>query len=288
MHNLLTVGSLQWEYTILAPGNVPLLVFPGFGRMAEEFELLASAWSGTYQVVAINLFHHGQSTFPKERLPHHPLTKKELQDLTRALLHELKAEQFALAGYSLGGKLALTLYEEFTDHVQALWLLAPDGVHKNPWYHVASNTRWGRTIYSKSLQSPNWFFRLIEVAHKARLVNDKVKKFAIHNMNSLEKRQFVQKVWLTYRHTNPSMNKVIPLIRNHDTPVFQAYGKYDAIIRPRFGVRFAQRIQQTKRLHIAETGHQLIQPRIADWIGRQTEIKKGIVIRCLFSNMLCV
>ena len=82
-----------------------LLLLHGFTRDARAWEPVLAALSG-YRVVRVDLIGHGKSDAPDTAARYS--MAHAVEDLL-ALLHHLSVEQYALIGYSLGGRVALHL-----------------------------------------------------------------------------------------------------------------------------------------------------------------------------------
>jgi pimeloyl-ACP methyl ester carboxylesterase len=259
-------NNLKLEYLTYGNGSIPLLAFHGFGRHAQDYQVFEELFGNKYTIYAFNLFHHGNSQYPSERVESNTFTKTEFQQLFELFFKEINTQKFAIMGYSLGGKIALMFTEIFPKQVESLWLFAPDGVKLNFWYIVASKTAVGRGVYKYFLENPGLFFSMVNGLHKTKIINDKIKKFAINNMDEKEKRELVYTVWLTFKDTNPKMNRVISNIIQNKIPVYQFYGKNDKVIPPKIGNRFSRRINQTENYHILQAGHQLLTTKTSSYI----------------------
>lgn len=253
-------------------GVVPLLAFHGFGRSAEDWETLYPAFEDKYTLYAINLFYHGKSKFPGHRKALDSLKPAELQSQIATVSKHFGFKNFAVAGYSLGGKLALLCAQLFPNKIIELWLFAPDGIVKNFWYKVASNTKLGRTVYAGFLERPGLFFQTVNQVHRWGIINSKMREFVMGNMETRFQRELVRDVWLAYRFLNPDMKTVIKNINQYQISVYQFFGEKDSIIPPKLGVRFARAIQQEDRLFVMKCGHWLFRDSVTEEIKRiQTE-----------------
>ena len=259
--NFLDLGELKLEYLTYGTGKETLLAFHGFGRHATDFEVFEKLFGTKYTIYAFNLFHHGNSQYPKDRIEQNTFTKGEFQQLFSSFFKDKQIEKIAVLGYSLGGKIALMFPEIFADKVTSVWLFAPDGIKKNFWYFVASNTLVGRNVYKYFLENPRLFFSMVNGMHKTKLINDKIKKFAMNNMDEKEKRELVYKVWLTFKDTNPDIILVIENIKKFDIPVYQFFGKNDKVIKPQLGDWFSSKINQKQNYHVLQAGHTLLTTR---------------------------
>lgn len=264
--NFHTHQNLSLEYYKFGSGLTPLLAFHGFGRHAKDFKAFISTFGNKYTIYAFNLFHHGNSKYPENRIEHNTWTKDEFKILFSSFLKEHSIDNMAIMGYSLGGKIALMFPEIFPQKVESLWLLAPDGVKMNLWYFFASKTKIGRSIYKYFLHQPQLFFFMVNSLRNAKLINDKIKKFAMKNMDSQAKRELVYKVWLTFKNTNPNIRLCVYNIQRHQIPVYQFYGRNDRVIPPSIGKSFSKKLKQEHNFHILNSGHQLITDKTSNYI----------------------
>lgn len=264
-----TYNELSLEYIQFGSGPIPLLAFHGFGRHASDFEVFEQEFSKKYTIYAFNLFHHGNSIYPEHRIEHDSVSKTELKALFQNFLNEKSIETFSVMGYSLGGKIALMFPEFFPNELKEVWLFAPDGVKMNFWYFVASKTFIGRKIYKYFLNHPQLFYSMVDNLNSVGVLNDKLKKFALNNMNEKEKRELVYRVWLTFKETNPNMNVVIRNILNQNIQVYQYFGKNDKVITPNLGRWFSAKINQKENYHVLRMGHNLLNNKTVEIIKSQ-------------------
>ena len=264
--NFLEFGNLKMEYFTYGNGKIPLLAFHGFGRNATDFKIFEELFGSKYTIYAFNLFHHGESEYPANRIENNTFTKHEFKEMFTQFFNIKNMDQVAIMGYSLGGKIALMFTEVFPEKVESLWLFAPDGIKLNFWYIVASKTAMGRGVYKYFLENPAIFFNMVNGLHRTKLINDKIKKFAINNMDEKEKRELVYTVWLTFKDTNPKTNICIENIRNYKIPVYQFFGKNDKVIKPKLGDWFSKKITQSQNFHTLQAGHQLLTTKTCKYI----------------------
>jgi pimeloyl-ACP methyl ester carboxylesterase len=274
IHQLLTPDHFQLEVVQIGNGSKVILAFHGFGRNGNDWKQIHDGWGDDYTIYAMNLYFHHGSKFPNERQSINAITKSEFQAHISFLLSQFKVDKVSVAGYSLGGKIALTFTELFSDRVKSVWLFAPDGVRINPWYQLASNTRIGRRTYARFLDNPSLFFKTVEFAKQSRIIDSKIEKFALENMDSYEKRLQVKDVWLALRFLNPDLKILRKLIVDNEIQVFQFYGKYDAIIPSESGKRFGKSIQQEENVFIIKCGHWLFRDVTIQQM-KQVQTRKG-------------
>lgn len=209
-----------------------------------------------YRLVAFDLPFHGETIW-REGLE---FTIEDLMEIIR-LCPETSGSLFGLMGFSLGGRICLSLLETQPELVEFLILLAPDGIRVNPWYRLATRTRVGNRIFRYTMKNPHWFFQLIKAGKKAGLVNESIFRFVEKQVGNKEMRNKVYMVWTTLRSFRPNLTVIRHMILQHAIPVGMIYGKFDRITSYRSGQEFASGLGSLCRLYIIEAGHQLLHPR---------------------------
>ncbi|MFN3917817.1 MAG: alpha/beta fold hydrolase [Flavobacteriales bacterium] len=254
-YNLLTFNKFSLSYKRLGCGEKILIAFHGFDQNASIWRNFENSLGKKYTIYSFNHFFHGSGHYPADRIDHNTMTKKELFELIEYFLEEKKIHRFSIAGYSLGGRISLTLIEYFANRLDEAWLFAPDGLTQNFWYKFASSTKTGRELYKQIMRNPNIFFSLVRGVKKVRFISQKTGDFVINQMATYEKRLLVYNTWMAYRHIMPNLREVARLIDSHAVDTHLFLGKYDFIFPP----RMAKKIPAKKNLkvHIVESGHNL-------------------------------
>jgi len=105
-----------WQYTALGdPTHPPLIFLHGFLGCGADFRPLAEPLSRRFYCLLPDLPGHGGTP-----LPERPLSFAMLHRQFHLLLDSLGIERFTLAGYSMGGRLALYFAVQMAGRVQAL------------------------------------------------------------------------------------------------------------------------------------------------------------------------
>lgn len=245
------------EYEIFGRGPSVLLAFHGFGQQASQFKILDDSLGKHYQIIAINLFYHGASKIEKSHIKE-DFDKNDLAELLKEFVNRYQLNNFSLAGYSLGGKIALCCIELFPEMIKDVYLFAPDGLKMNPWYFATSHTKLGRSIYRKIIEKPEFFLSLIKYLTYSRLLSKKMHKFITHHMESKEGRRLVYDVWILFRNLNPDLSKIKTIFKTYPINLDIFFGKYDIIIPPKIGENFVKSANLNASLHVVPLGHKLI------------------------------
>lgn len=249
------------HYTQIGKGKKILLAFSGFGQNQAHFHKLAEVLTSEYTVYAFDTFFHGKSIWKDCEKTLSADEWKKFADifLTRHHIH-----QFAILGYSLGGKFALTTLSLFPDQVVKLILIAPDGVKTSIWYSLATYPYWIRRIFRSTVTQPGRFFLLVRVLSKLHLLEKGVAKFAKSQMNNQKKRYRVYCTWIVLRKLRPDIKKIAGLINQRSIEVEMFLGSYDRIIRQKNMKKLLKKLKDY-RLIILEKGHNTLIDDVADY-----------------------
>lgn len=115
---IVSINGLDLNVEIEGEGS-PLLLLHGFTGSWRTWKPFIPLWSKHHQLIMVDIIGHGASASPEE-LEHYYMDLA-VQDLTE-ILNQLKIEKAHLLGYSLGGRLALTLALQQPNRIQSLIL----------------------------------------------------------------------------------------------------------------------------------------------------------------------
>lgn len=234
-----------------------MLCFHGFGREAQDFIPFEKQIGTEYTIHSINLFFHGNSTFPDSRLEQKPLSQNEMTLFLELIKAEEKFERFSISAYSLGGKIALGLTEIFFKQIDELFLIAPDGIKANPWYYFASQTLLGQKLNKMSIHNPWIFNGVLIISEKLNLVSKRQARFAKSQMGDEFQRILVYKIWMTYRNIKPDLNHLANLINEHGINTTIFIGKHERVVPIKPIQKFIKKLTSNGRFISLNTGHSI-------------------------------
>lgn len=249
------------HYRFSGEGPELVICFHGFGTYAATFDWLAGHVPG-HRFIAFDLPLHGDTSWNDG----HTALPEDLIEMIRLCPHA-QSDRFALMGYSMGGRIALHLLQLIPHRITRLILIAPDGLHKNPFYWLATQTRQGNKLFRHVMHHPQGFLRVLRSAEKWGMVSKSILKFVDVYVNDKHVRELVYEAWTMFRKFKPNLTVVVREIGKHRIPTILIYGKYDTIIPLQPGIRFFQRLQSPKRMEILTTGHQVLHLKNAQYIA---------------------
>jgi pimeloyl-ACP methyl ester carboxylesterase len=180
------------NYLRFGTGPKPAFCFHGYGEEANSFSFLEKDAGDQYTFFAIDLPYHGQTHWNEGLI----FTIDDLSEIIQLLLSQAMTEQrltnndqLSLIGFSLGGRVVLSLYEKMHFQIEKLILLAPDGLKVNFWYWLSTQTWVGNKLFISTMKHPGWFFFLLRILNKLGLVNASVFKFVNHYIGDQQAQQ---------------------------------------------------------------------------------------------------
>lgn len=254
----LTYRQSQIRFRHFGKGPRKLLCFHGYGENSAVFEFLGKYLEGQFEIIAPDIPFHGETQW-KEGLEVSPA---DLVSMVNFLLGNDK-DRFDLVGFSLGGRLALSLYQCMPERIGKILLLAPDGLKMNGWYWLATQTWAGNRLFAFTMNHPGWYFGLLKLLSRTGLINASIYKFVNYYIGNREVRDQLYTRWTGFRKLKPDIRQIRQLIRDQGTSMRLVYGKHDRIILPAPGEKFRKGIETHCSIDIIESGHQVLHEKHA-------------------------
>jgi pimeloyl-ACP methyl ester carboxylesterase len=258
--------SSQIHYAWFGTGPNIILCLHGYGESQQSYHFLENHLPTSYSAMAIDFPFHGETKW-NEGLS---FTTDDLLGIIETIRakHAVGSGRFTLLGFSMGGRLALQLLQQIPEQIEKMILLAPDGLKVNFWYWLSTQTYIGNRLFSYTMKDPQWFFFLLAISNRLRLINQSVFKFIRYYLHDSTARQLLYDRWTCLQSIRPDLALIKKIIRTQQKPVHLLYGQYDRIIRHERGEKFRAGIESFCTLQIIQAGHQLLQEKHVDQIIR--------------------
>ncbi len=266
---LLDIGRFKLHYRVEGEGSQYLIAFHGYGQDLSAFAYFKGSFLRHYRVVLVDMFYHGRSMAKTDR----PISNAELLRIVSCIAKTESFENFSVAGYSLGGKVALKLIEIMPDKLDEVYLLAPDGLEVNRWYNIATNYRWANRLFKRYIVRPRGFFRLVKVVTALRLISKGMNRFVTREMDRASKRLRVYKVWMLYRDLVPDLKNVSSLVKGFGIRIEILIGEYDRVIAPSIMKNWRVEDEPLIEVNYLPVGHDMFKAEVEDFL--MARIKKG-------------
>lgn len=271
IQRVLSYKNSAINYHCFGSGTEVAICFHGYGEDGTLFAFLEQYAGRDFTFYAIDLPFHGQTVWKEGLL----FTHSDIQQIIQHILEQNDPRRaqaanadtgwrYSVVGFSLGGRIALSLYQANPQDIKKMVLIAPDGLRVNPWYWFATQTSAGNRIFAFSMKNPGWFLGFLKMVNRLGFVNASVFKFVNYYIGKAEARRLLYQRWITLRKLKPNLGRIKQEIREYRTATRLLYGKYDRIILPTRGEAFKEGIEDFCTLTIIESGHQVVHPNHAE------------------------
>ena len=251
-------------YYRFGAGTNWLCCFHGYGESGISFEWLEGFIGKDYTVIAIDFPHHGHTSWNEQT----EMCAEDLFAIIQSITQQTQPN-INLLGYSMGGRVALQLAMQFPQYLKRIVLVAPDGLHENFWYKIATQTLVGKVIFRFTMKHPLWFLSFIQLAGKVGLLHKSICKTTLHYIDTATKREQLYLRWTAMHRFRPNVAEVKQQIISFHISIRLLFGVYDKIILSKRGEQFRQGIENDVQLYIIKAGHQLLKEKYGDIIAKQ-------------------
>jgi pimeloyl-ACP methyl ester carboxylesterase len=255
----LSFDGSRIHYLLSGTGKKILVCFHGYGESASNFSFLGPHLNNSFTILAIDLPFHGETQWSAASFD-----GKKLKEIVSDIIsnENLAFDNLYLMGFSLGGRIALSLFQELPQHVKRLVLLAPDGLKLNFWYWFSTQTLIGSKCFKFTMRHPGWFLGMLKIGNKLGLINRSIFKFVEYYIHDEQLRKELYDRWITMRHCKPDLSKIKKDIQQNQATLRLLYGIHDRIILLSPANRFMENIDNAK-IELLECGHQVLHPKNA-------------------------
>lgn len=252
MSEYIEAGNERLHYLKYGEGKRLLLCFHGYANNASVFAAFEPYLRRDFTIISIDLPHHGKTKWTKGK----QLRRSDLSGLMEALMLRFKVEKLSLMGYSMGGRVCLTIVEMMPEKIENVLLIASDGLVFSPLYFAATRTFFGKRLFRSFLGNPRKYMKYIEWMRSRKWIDESRYKFAMYYLGSETDRSFLLNVWSDMSMIVPNMKKLRSAVRDHQIPVYIFMGHFDRVIPLRHAQRFMKGLESVK-LFVVEKGHRV-------------------------------
>lgn len=245
-------GDFKLHYLKMGSGPKLLIAFHGYGNDAALFNPFEKYLHREYTIYSVDLPHHGRSESDNI-----PMEKKDIIELVNNLAVEMKVEKVSLMGYSIGGRVCITIAEMIPQQIDKMLLLASDGLAFNPFYYFLTNTYIGRKVFTDVLTRPKKYILLIDWLKNRKLIPSHRHRFASWYLQTESTRAFLLKVWPGLKKLVPNPRKTRAAISQNNIPVYIFMGAQDDVIPVKLAHSFKRNLKSV-HLTVLDKGHRVM------------------------------
>jgi pimeloyl-ACP methyl ester carboxylesterase len=232
-------------------GEKVLVAFHGFGQTPQIFEQLENILP-EYTIFSFDLLSFGREP-----------SKSEVLKLFEKFFQNQQIEKFNLLAFSIGAKIALCLLENFSEKIEKITLVAPDGFQKRFWYKFATSV-WGKPLFWQFIRYPQWIYPIADLLSKISLIS-KAKYRQIKNFTDTPpKRLLLWKTWLSQKNFSPILKSIEEVLsqKKIKMQIFLAY--QDELCDEKPIIAFAEKQKSVELLATSYKHHRILQEVLKD------------------------
>jgi pimeloyl-ACP methyl ester carboxylesterase len=247
------------HYVRFGHGKRILCCFHGYGESGRSFHFLEKGLEDDFTLVALDFPLHGETIWNQGLL----FTLEDLLAILEQTVPSLSTNQVEiyLLGYSMGGRVALSVVGAIPAKIKKILLIAPDGLGSGFWYRFATQNLTGNRLFWMTMKKPGWFFWLLRLTRNSGLVNRSIFKFVNYYLHDKRVRMELYGRWMTMRKFTPDIKRVKSHIVQNKIQTRLLYGEFDNIIRHQRAGHFMHGIEPLCKLSVIPAGHQLLQEK---------------------------
>jgi len=230
------------------PDSKTVVAFHGFDREAKEMGNFMPLYDSSTSMLSISLLHHGSSK-PLPPLPlEEPLSPQVLIDALEAYTGAENV-RFELLGYSMGARIALTLFQDFPDKFSRVIALAPDGLKMGRFYKFVVNTDIGRYTWGLVDKYPKTNRVILDAMRSLKVISEHKYHFGRFHTDNPEIRQRVARGWMGHKAFWPEKNKLAKVLNeniNAEKTGYFIFGSRDKITPFSWSLPLQEALQQLR------------------------------------------
>lgn len=264
---ILNVEKGEIHYHRFGKGNQLLIALHGFADESSLFLKLEKSLSPFFVVYALDLPYHGKTKWTESYF-----TSEDVEGIVAAVLENEGVERFSYMGYSMGGRIVQKMLSTQINHIDQLFLIAPDGLKTKWMFNVNLFPGWFKVLLKNLLHQPRWFIGMIRKLHQWGIISRFIHNFAYYHIHTQERRDRIFQIWRSIGFFKVNPRKVKTLLRKYPVIVNMYFGTRDEVIPPEAAKLLSNGMANIK-VHLIEEGHLLIDEKLDDLLLKQLSKK---------------
>lgn len=231
-------------------GDKLIVCFHGYGQRAAIFKMLSNMLKG-YEFLAIDLpFHNVKNNSIANDIDQLYFSFKEY-------IINRNFKEINIIGYSIGARLAIYFYQKSPNIFKNIYLIAPDGVDKNPLFPIVTNT-YAAPLFRFIMSKHKVIHNCVSYLSKINLITKNQYRFAIKSLTSSQDSVQVAETWIALRNTTFNNKKLFTLITKNNTKLFLVVGNQDKIITRKRVSHLSKFLPQPQVLYFDANHYQVL------------------------------
>lgn len=252
---------LDTEIHFYVRGNAKqyLICFYGYGQNATVFDELAAYLKDTHTLLIVDLPFHGSNMHKKG----FEWTAAHTNAITSYFKKQFNIQSYSLLAYSIGARIALSIFEQDIAAVEKFYLLAPDGVFNSRFFKFITGNRLGKGLMYSFIHFPHIVFGIINLLAFTHILDAASKRLYMSTTHSQLKRRRLSYFWNCVHRLDFSKELKSYLIQNpkEQEKILLFYGIHDPIINKKHLLKSLDSFSNIQKNELA-CGHNIFNTSI--------------------------
>lgn len=262
------------HYYEYGTGNEILLGFHGFGMRGTQFKVLEEAFSKKYKIISFDLFFHGETLIKDNSVKNirKGLQSKQFAQQINSFLASKYPDvaKVSLLSYSIGTRMALCLIENMPQHVDSVYLIAPDGIEPNRLLKLGGANYIINRLFYKLVYSPRTVHFLLNSLLKFNYIDDAIHRILKAEFGTTETRLACYNTITYYAQLSFDRQKIAEAINVNNLNCHLYFGIKDKLFPSKIGTRFGKLLHKPN-IHIFNDGHELVNVSMNSYLANQLQ-----------------
>lgn len=221
------------------------------------FSQLANSLGSRYTIYSFDFAYHGRTAWSEQ----HGFTKSEFLKMLDTFMLQHHFKKISLLGFSMGGRVALSVIPDLAEKLDDVILIAPDGIEERIYYRSFMAGKSGEAVFREVLKHPKLLIAAADAFSKIGLTKKYVAEYMKNYWADERKRDKLFNVWLSMRTYRARLQKIRIATEQHPLRIFMLWGNHDKMIPSRMAHQFKKEVPLCK-LKMVEGGHFIVNEKL--------------------------
>lgn len=257
MSNFFHYKKSRFHYVRYGDGEFPLIAFHGFGQNEKMFSPVKESFGRKYTVYSFDFVYHGKTEWKEDVT----CTKTETTAMLKAFMQEHSFEKISLIGFSMGGRIVMSLIADIAPVLNEVFLLSPDGISERVYYRNVLANKFGDAAFRQMLKHPEILINATQIFSKIGLTKKYVADYVKNYLGEERRRKRIYNIWLSMQTFRTNLSRVRIAAEKNHLKVYLLWGKHDKVLPVEYAHRFKKAVPQCE-LILLDGGHFIVNEKL--------------------------
>ena len=257
MNDFFQHRNSTFHYCTFGNGSLPLIAFHGFGQTGQMFAPVAESFGRKYTIYSFDFAYHGRTEWNEKTA----CTKSALIAALNEFMRLKGFDKISLMGFSMGGRIVLSLIADFASKLKEVFLISPDGISERIYYRDIIANKAGEAVFRKILKHPEMLINATQTFSKIGLTKKYVADYVKSYLGEERRRIKIFNVWLSMQTFRANLRSIREASARDHLKIYLMWGKHDKMLPVEYAHRFKKAVPSSE-LILVDGGHFIVNERL--------------------------